>query len=45
MTHLRHWRPLQEEGQWFVLYPSGGEQRMSYSDIETRVVDYSAVPE
>ena len=40
-----HWRSLQETGNWFALWPAGGEQSTSYSDIERRTVDYSEVPQ
>ena len=39
-----HWRFLQEKDAWFVLWPVGGEQSKSYSDIEKRAVDYSTIP-
>ena len=36
-----HWRPLQLNGNWFALAPSGGAQSIGYSDIQRKQVDYS----
>jgi hypothetical protein len=35
------WKNLQRVDRWFMVAPSMGHQRPSYSDIENKVVDYS----
>jgi glycosyl transferase family 25 len=34
------WKRLQPSGLWFIMRPTMGVQRPSYSDIEHKVVDY-----
>jgi hypothetical protein len=34
------WKTLQRRDRWFIFSPSFGVQRLSYSDIEQRAVDY-----
>jgi GR25 family glycosyltransferase involved in LPS biosynthesis len=36
----QHWKTLQRDDKWFAIYPLIGQQMMSYSDIEKKVVDY-----
>ena len=35
-----YWKLLQEIDNWFALKTAAGIQRKSYSDIESREVDY-----
>lgn len=35
-----YWKKLQENANWFVLYPKLGSQRPGYSDIEKKIVNY-----
>ena len=40
----KQWGPLQLSGDhWYMLWPRGGSQLKSYSDIERSVKDYSQV--
>jgi glycosyl transferase family 25 len=36
------WKRLQPGGLWFIMRPTMGVQRPSYSDIEHKIVDYRA---
>lgn len=36
----QYWKYLQQRGTWFMIYPPCVVQRVSYSDIEKRTVDY-----
>ena len=36
-----HWWPLIRSGRWWALHPSGGEQMVSFSDIQGGVMNYS----
>jgi glycosyl transferase family 25 len=35
-----YWKPLQKKAKWYVLQPTVGYQRASFSDIEGEVKDY-----
>lgn len=37
------WKTLQRRDRWYILHPSVGHQRPSWSDIEQRTVDYDAM--
>jgi GR25 family glycosyltransferase involved in LPS biosynthesis len=37
----KYWKILQKSETWYMLYPVSVIQRVGYSDIENRVVDYS----
>lgn len=37
------WKALQRRDRWYILQPSVGHQRPSWSDIEQRMVDYDAL--
>ena len=37
----QYWKKLQLHDKWFILNPRISEQRISYSDIEKRIVNYS----
>jgi GR25 family glycosyltransferase involved in LPS biosynthesis len=37
----KYWKQLQPTANWYIFYPKLGFQRVSYSDIEKRVVDYA----
>ena len=37
----QYWKKLQIQDKWFILNPRISEQRVSYSDIEKKIVNYS----
>jgi GR25 family glycosyltransferase involved in LPS biosynthesis len=37
------WNLLQRRDRWFIFSPGFGRQRLSYSDIEQKTVDYDAI--
>lgn len=39
----QYWKQLQQSGTWYMLYPPSVIQRVSYSDIEKKIVDYSGL--
>lgn len=36
----QYWKRLQSKGNWYISYPILGKQRVGYSDIERRAVNY-----
>ena len=37
----QHWKKLQVKDKWYVMEPTVGKQKESYSDIEQKMVNYN----
>lgn len=36
----QHWKKLQPQHDWYIIYPTIGQQQFGFSDIEKKVVNY-----